>query len=456
MPTQRKKRVGAMLVDEGLIREDHLIQALNRQKKEGGKFIQNLIALECVKAEDVTDFLARRHHHPHIEIGQFGVPEEVLSLVPRDFAIRHEVFPLDHAGSTLTLGMVCPLDTATIDELEAHSGLHVMPVLCSGADLKASIERCYGTEPANGQELATLEPEAIGSTLRLGGIPTVIKQLSALPALPVTVRKVREAIDDPEVSTHDVGTIIATDPTLAAKVLSIANSPAFGFPNQVTSIHLAVSLLGMEETYSVVLSASVVDLMTGSKAFDYRTFWVRSMLCGTLCKIVAQRAGFGTKPGIFTAGLLLDIGRLALTEVAPQRYATIDRSLRGSDLVEAEEQVLGIGHPEAGYLLASAWDLPDELGETIRLHHMPEYATLNREAAAIAAIGNTMAYLAPEEYEDPSALSVPCARYLTDLQIADEAIIEMFDEMKRILKSEFLLQRRWDGDARQTAGKDAS
>lgn len=456
MPIQRKKRVGAMLVDEGLIREDHLIQALERQKKEGGKFIQNLIALECIKAEDVTDFLARRHHHPHIEIGQYGVPDEVLELIPRDFAIRHEVFPLDHVGNTLTLGMVCPLDTVTIDELEKRSGLQIMPVLCSGADLRASIDRCYGADPAHGQDGAPLQAEAIGSSLRLGGIPTVIKQLSALPALPVTVRKVREAIDDPEISTHDVGSIIATDPPLAAKVLSIANSPAFGFPNQVTSIHLAVSLLGLEETYSVVLSAAVVDLMKGSKSFDYKAFWVRSMLCGTLCKIVAQTAGFGTKPGIFTAGLLLDIGRLALTEVAPQRYATIDRSIRGTELVEAEEQVLGIGHPEAGYLLASAWGLPNELGETIRFHHIPEYATLNRDATDIAAIGNTMAYLAPQEHEDPSALSVPCAQSLAELQIADEAVITMFDEMKRILKSEFLLQRRWDGDARQTAGKGAS
>ncbi len=455
MPVQRKKRIGAMLVEEGLIREDQLVAALERQKKEGGKLVQNLIAHESITAEKFTEFLARRQGLLRIEIGRYGVPEEVLSLVPRQFAIQHEVFPLDRVGDTLTVGMICPLDTATIQELESTCGLSVMPVLCSGADLRAGIDRCYGKESAQDATQAESHLDTIGTELRLAGIPTVIRQLHTLPALPVTVRKVREAIDDPEVSAKEVGGIIATDAPLSAKLLSIANSPAFGFPHQITSIHLAVSLLGLEETYSTVLSAAVVDLIKGSRTFDYRSFWVRSMLCGTLCKIVARTAGFGAKPGTFTAGLLLDIGRLALAEVAPQRYATIDQQLRGIELVEAEEQVLGIGHPEAGYLLATAWGLPDELGETIRYHHVPDFAKLNREAAAVAAIGNTMAHLLPEEREDPSALSVPCGQSLAELALTDEAVIGMFDEMRRILKSEFLLQRRWDSEARRT-GKETS
>lgn len=453
MPAQHKKLIGTMLVDEGLIREDQLNKALERQRKEGGRLVQNLIALEYLDAESFTEFLARQSGLLRIEIGQYGVAPDILSLIPREFAIQHEVFPLDLFGDTLTLGMICPLDTETIRELETACGLDVLPVLCSAADLRTSIDRCYGTEPAqphDAQRDADLHPDTIGSSLRLAGIPTVIRQLNTLPTLPITVHKVREAIDDPEVSAKEIGAIIGTDPPLAAKLLSIANSPAYGFPNQVSSIPLAVSLLGLDETYSVVLSAAVVDLMRGSRSFDYRSFWVRSMLCGTLCKIAARFAGLSAKPGTFTAGLLLDIGRLALAEVAPQRYRTIDPGLRGNDLVVAEEQLFGIGHPEAGFLLVSAWGLPKELGETIRFHHIPEYAQLSRDAAALSTIGNTMAYLTPEEREDPSALSVPCAWSLAELGLADDAILGMFEEMRRILKSEFLLQRRWDSGSRQS------
>ena len=453
MPAEHNKLIGTMLVEGGLIREDQLNKALERQKKEGGKIVQNLIALEYLNAETFTKFLARQSGLLHIEIGHYGVSPEILSLIPRQFAIQHEVFPLDRMGDTLTVGMICPLDTKTIQELETTCGLSVMPVLCSGTDLRTNIDRCYGAEPAPQREAqpeTDIHPDAIGSSLRLAGIPTLIRQLGALPALPITVHKIREAIDDPEVSSKEIGGIIATDPPLAAKLLSIANSPAFGFPNQITSIPLAVSLLGLEETYSVVLSAAVVDLMKGARSFDYRSFWVRSMLCGTLCKIAARFAGLSAKPGIFTAGLLLDIGRLAFAELAPQRYGRLDPHLRGNDLVLAEEQLLGIAHPEAGFLLASEWGLPEELGETIRFHHMPEYAQLNREAAALAAIGNTMAHLNPEEREDPSALSVPCGQSLVELQLADDAVLGMFEEMRRILKSEFLLQRRWDSSARQS------
>jgi HD-like signal output (HDOD) protein len=450
MPTTPRKRIGSLLVEHGLIREDQLVAALQRQKKEGGKLVKNLIALESITPEAFTELLARQKGLLQIQIGQYGVPGEVLSLVPREFAIQHEVFPLDRMGDTLVVGMICPLDTSTIQELEETCGLSVMPVLCSGTDLRASIDRNYGPHV----DETEIPADAIGTSLRLAGIPSTIRQIGELPTLPLTVRKVREAIDDPEISAKEVGSIIATDPPLAARLLSIANSPAYGFPHQVTSIHLAVSLLGLEETYSIVLSAAVVDLIKGSRTFDYRSFWVRSMLCGTLCKITAQTAGFAAKPGVFTAGLLLDIGRLALAEVAPQRYAAVNHDLRGLDLVAAEEKALGIGHPEAGYLLASAWGLPDELAETIRIHHTPEHAKLNPEAAAIAVIGNTMAYLTLEEREDPSALSAPCAQSLAVLRIDDESIIEMFDQMRRILKSEFLLQQRWSSDARKSPRAD--
>jgi HD-like signal output (HDOD) protein len=331
--------------------------------------------------------------------------------------------------------------------------MHILPVLCSGADLRSGIDRYYGVPEEAPGELPSepdLPPDAIGVSLKLAGIQNLIQQLTALPALPITVHKLRDAIDDPEVSAKDVGGIIATDPPLAAKLLSIANSPAYGFPHQITSVPLAVSLLGLQETYSVALSAVVVDLFKGSNSLDYKTFWVRSMLCGTLCKIVARITGLGATPGIFTAGILLDIGRLALAEVAPQRYATLGAELRGSDLVAAEEQLFGIAHPEAGYLLVSAWGLPDELGDTIRFHHMPEYSQLDRSIASLAAIGNTMAYLTADEREDPSALTTSCAQSLAELKLTDESIIAMYDDMRRVLKSEFLLQRRWDSDTRRS------
>ncbi|MCL4695319.1 MAG: HDOD domain-containing protein, partial [Candidatus Hydrogenedentes bacterium] len=434
------------------INEEQLSAAVERQKREGGRIVQNLIALESIDADTFTRFLSRQRGLPRVEIARYGVPHDILSLIPRDFAVQHEVFPLDLIGGNLTVGMVCPLDTATIAQLNAACGFKISPVLCSAEDLRASIERYYAAPEESKQDRAheaEVPAEAISVSLKLAGIQSLIQQLTALPSLPITIHKLREAIDDPQTSAKEIGGIIATDPPLAAKLLSIANSPAYGFPHQITSVPLAVSLLGLNETYSVALSAAVVDLFKGSPAIDFKSFWVRSMLCGTLCKIIARVSGLGATPGIFTAGILLDIGRLAFAEVAPQRYASVDPNLRGADLVAAEERVFGIAHPEAGYLLASAWGLPDELGETIRFHHTPEYAQLNRSIASLAAIGNMMAFLTPEERKDPGCLSNTCARPLAELHLNEDATVELFDELCRILSSEFLLQRKWESDARR-------
>jgi len=454
MPKNRKRLIGAMLVDGGLITTDQLHQALERQRKLGGKVVQNLIALKYLDAETFTDFLASLPGLPKIEIGRYGVPPDVVSLIPRGFAVLHEVFPLDRIGDNLTVGMICPLDTNAIQEMEGICGMQVFPVLCSAPDLRAGIQRYYGaaseSADASDPSLTDVNPDTLGATMKLAAIPELVRQLNDLPALPITIHKLRDAVDDPDVSPRDVGHIIGTDPPLAAKLLQIANSPALGFPHQIASVPLAVSLLGMQETCSVALTAAVVDLLKGSKYFDYKSFWVRSMLCGTLSKMIARIAGHGDTPGVFTAGVLLDLGRLALAEVAPERYATIDSDLRGPQLIAAEEQLLGIAHPEAGYLLAHAWGLPKELAETIRYHHMPEYAATSRFTASLAMIANTMAHLKPGERENPEFVMASCGRAFTALSVPEELIVAILDEMRRILKSGFLLHRQWDSDARHS------
>jgi len=454
MSGNRKRLIGTMLVEEGMISTDQLNEALARQQRFGGKIVQNLIALEYIDADTFTSFLARLPGVPKLEIGRYGVPQDVIGLISRTVAVQHEIFPLDRIGDNLTVGMICPLDTNAIREVEGICGMQLFPVLCSAPDLRAGIERYYGAAPESAEGADPSEtdvnPDAVEASMKLAAIPELIRQLNELPALPVTIRKLRDAVDSPDVSPREVGAIISTDPPLAAKLLQIANSPAYGFPNQIASVPLAVSLLGMQEACSVALTAAVVDLLNGSKHFDYKMFWVRSMLCGNLAKRIARIAGYNDMTGIFTAGVLLDLGRLALAEVAPQRYATLDPELRGPEWIAAEEQLLSIAHPEAGYLLAHAWGLPPALTETIRYHHMPEHAQDHQFTASLCAIAHTMAYLKAEERENPEIVMSQCDSAFANLSLPEELVLAILDEMRRVLKSGFLLHRRWESENRQS------
>ncbi len=434
LDTMAKRRIGELLVDAGLIHKDQLQEGLNTQAAKGGKIVETLIALGYLDAEAFVGFLARQPGVASIDLSKYDIPRELIDLIPREMAVEHEIFPIDKLGRLLTVGMVCPLDSATVQKIEERTGLRVKPLLCAPADIRSAIQRYYPAVPVDekpaGAKGAPEIPDATGirASIRLTNLATMIRQIDMLPALPETVRRVQEATLDPLSSVRDVADIIVLDPPIAAKVLSVANSAAYGFPQRVDDVGLAVSLLGLRETYAIVLSAAVVNVFDKSKAFDYRAFWVESMCCAAATRIIAKASGRKRQIGVFSGGLLHDIGRLALSEVAPDLYSKIDHSLDGEELIAAEEELLGLSHMEAGHLLASHWGLPIEIAEPIRFHHRPELAVDAKENVAIVAIGTQMARTLQTNLEDSGELLDALATPLTMIGLDRESAEAMLDE----------------------------
>src|SRR5690606_9336911 len=182
-----------------------------------------------------------------LNLSNYEVPRELVALVPREFALKHEVFPIDRLGKLLTVGMVCPLDAATIGELERFSGLRVKPILCSAQDIRQAIQRYYPPEGILGVAEGTsgagpvpLPLQRLETSLRLRNVVALIRGIEGLPTLPETVARVRQAMAEPGSSIEDVAQIVNTDPPLAARVLRVANSAAYGFPHRIDNLRLAV------------------------------------------------------------------------------------------------------------------------------------------------------------------------------------------------------------------------
>ncbi len=387
-----------MLVDAGLIERQQLDKALKVQAQKGGKLVQILIAMGFFHPHAFVQFLARQPGVASLNLSNYEVPRELVALVPREFALKHEVFPIDRLGKLLTVGMVCPLDAATIGELERFSGLRVKPILCSAQDIRQAIQRYYPPEGILGVAEGTsgagpvpLPLQRLETSLRLRNVVALIRGIEGLPTLPETVARVRQAMAEPGSSIEDVAQIVNTDPPLAARVLRVANSAAYGFPHRIDNLRLAVSLLGLRETYSIVLSAAIIERYNESPLFDYKRFWAHSMKCAAAALVVAEACGQSRRSSLSAAGLLHDLGRIALLEVVPDVFVRLDPNLSGESLVAAEEAALGITHAEAGYELASLWSLPDEIAQAIRFHHAPERATDCREVVAIVAAGDALA-----------------------------------------------------------------
>jgi type IV pilus assembly protein PilB len=97
----------------------------------------------------VVGFLGHQPGIPSIKLCNYEVSRDVISLVSRELAVKHEVFPLETLGRVLTLGMVCPLDRVAIWELETATNFKIRPILCLAEDIQAAINRYYASaEPA--------------------------------------------------------------------------------------------------------------------------------------------------------------------------------------------------------------------------------------------------------------------------------------------------------------------
>lgn len=143
-PQRRRKLIGELLVMDGLITEGQLHEALELQRGQGGRVVEKLIRLGYISAKAFATFLAHQPGVSSIVLSNCRVRKELLSLIPRDFAASRQVFPIDRLGKLLTVGMVCPLDEGTINELQELTGLRVKPMLCSPESIKTAIERHYG------------------------------------------------------------------------------------------------------------------------------------------------------------------------------------------------------------------------------------------------------------------------------------------------------------------------
>jgi diguanylate cyclase (GGDEF)-like protein len=195
-----------------------------------------------------------------------------------------------------------------------------------------------------------IDPSRIWSSPHVPTLPTVAVRLLALAR-------------DPESDVRDVIEAIKADPAVSAKILRAANSSYFGFTTKVTSIDRAVPLLGTAVVTPLVLSFSLVESSrTGGLLADrFMECWRQSAVQGAAAEALAGMRKEGPACEFFLAGLLADLGRLAMLRAIPQEYAAVldeaDGSERDLHLVEAE--TFGFDHATVGAKFLERWGLPE-------------------------------------------------------------------------------------------------
>lgn len=188
---------------------------------------------------------------------------------------------------------------------------------------------------------------------------------------PVLVRLMRLA-DDDATSLADLADLVGRDPGLAARVLRVANSPAFGRGQALSGIPQCLATLGTRLIRSIATCLSVQRLFepqAGMPALDLAPFWAHALLVGELSRSIA-RANGGAPEEAYLAGLLHDVGQLILLSALGDSYGKLLASVEDeAQLAASEEEAMQLSHAEIGAWLVDQWGLDGTLGDGILFHH---------------------------------------------------------------------------------------
>jgi HD-like signal output (HDOD) protein len=200
----------------------------------------------------------------------------------------------------------------------------------------------------------------------------IVKSLDSLPTLPIVAIRIGEVVHGKNVSVTQVADILKTDPATSAKLLRLVNSPYFGIPGGVSDVARAIPFVGFNTLYQLVLSISVLETL-GSKnsPFDIKALWIHSLTVATAARELGTEVRFSETGNCFTAGLLHDMGKIALAKLEGAKLAQAYATAKETGIsIEAAEQALGlIPHEKIGGRLAKAWKFPAMLATPIEHHH---------------------------------------------------------------------------------------
>jgi|SRR5208337_2372302 len=232
------------------------------------------------------------------------------------------------------------------------------------------------------------EPSTYKGEIKKPTAEEINQAIARLRPIPQVALKIVRMIGDERYNLQDAAEEIRKDQIITAKVLNLCNSAMIGWAKHIDSVDHALMIIGEKMLLRLVVSASM-ELFFPESEHGYSQCRGRLYHHAIGTAIVAEKisriTGRSTPTVAYTAGLLHDIGKVVLDHFVARNFPFFYRSTQKGDiyLEQAEEEILGIGHPEVGGRLADLWSFPQNLTEAIRYHHQPEKASTESELANI-------------------------------------------------------------------------
>lgn len=196
--------------------------------------------------------------------------------------------------------------------------------------------------------------------------------IARLPAMPQILVKLIGHLQADDLGMPELAALIANDAGMTGKLLAVANSSAYHRSGRGVNLEQSLVALGTDMIKTLVISDSVFQTFNSfphSGSTDLRVFWKRSLGAAVIARDIARRMDYPHLEEAYLAGLLHNVGRLALLATAPKEYAYNFTALDDEDLCAVEQRTLQITHAEAGAWLIERWQLDSFLADAVLYHH---------------------------------------------------------------------------------------
>jgi len=225
-------------------------------------------------------------------------------------------------------------------------------------------------------------------------VKKITQHIYDLPALPTTVAKIIELVDHPQTSAQTLSGIISSDQVLTAQILKLANSAYYGFPRKISTVPLAIVVIGLETLKNLVLSVSVIDRFSRyqhAMPFDVYLFWEHAIGTAVASRMLAKDEHYQISGEVFAAGLLHDLGKYIMSLYFKDDFSKVVTRMIDEDLpmYQIEKQVFPeIHHAQIGAWLVEKWNFPEPIKMGIHYHHEPQLSEEHQKLAWLLHFGD--------------------------------------------------------------------
>lgn len=256
-------------------------------------------------------------------------------------------------------------------------------------------------------------------------------------ALPDACFKVKSLIDDDSSTVADFANVISIDPAMTSRLLKIANSAIYRFPGQISTISRAISIIGTEAIYQMMLIdvAAAAFEHFANPAIDIKRFWRTSVVCALASKNLSIQAGIKDIERLFVAGLLQNFGELLVATISPDQAKQAEQFTAKQLPWQLQQQLFGFTYTDVSAQVLKVWQLPEKIILPIQHFNQAGDIQINKDVK-ILNLASRLALIDsfPEVYQFEQLVD---AKVFRQLDITEGEVIQALeiaqDEAQEIL-----------------------